>query len=284
MAHDQGNGDGSKLSKSAGKRATQKAADFAPDRLAGPAIMGSAAPVEAASPLDAPEFRPVIRDLIRLAKEQDYLTYDDINEALPDTENDLELLEDLIERLRAMKFRIIDSAEVDNAKAGAVDEIEDTIADDSEEASEKPFTPDREGKLDILDDPVRMYLKQMGQVPLLNREQEVAISKRIEKSESEIRKILCRFGFMPDAYLELAGRLEQGDERFDRLILDKKIESRSRYLKNLGRLRDQVASLRDKMSESFAILRDPKSESNTKKLQEEWEKGLADLSKAYSRF
>ena len=56
-----------------------------------------------------------------------------------------------------------------------------------------------------------MYLKQMGQVPLLTREQEVEISKRIERSESEIRKILTRFGFIPDAYLDIAKRLEEGD-------------------------------------------------------------------------
>jgi RNA polymerase primary sigma factor len=113
MANHQGNGSGPELSKAAGKRSVKKAGD-----IQGPAIMGSTAPVESTSPLDAPEFRPVIRDLIRLAKEQDYLTYDDINEAIPDTETDIELFEDLIERLRLMKFRIIDSAEVDNQKAG----------------------------------------------------------------------------------------------------------------------------------------------------------------------
>lgn len=75
--------------------------------------------------LDSPEFQPIVRDLIRLAKEQDYLTFDDLNEALPDTQNDLELMEELIERLRAMKFRIIDSAEVDNLKAGSEDDDED---------------------------------------------------------------------------------------------------------------------------------------------------------------
>ena len=81
------------------------------------------------SPLDSPEFQPIVRDLIRLAKEQDYLTYDDINEALPDTQSDLELMEELIERLRAMKFRIIDGAEVDNVKAGAVDDDDDSSSD-----------------------------------------------------------------------------------------------------------------------------------------------------------
>ena len=203
-------------------------------------------------PLDSPEFRPIIRDLIRLAKEQEYLTFDDINEAIPDTVTDIELFEDLIERLRTMKFRIIDAAEVDHQKAVTIEEDEEVLEDDGGEDTGKKRSTEREGRLDILDDPVRMYLKQMGQVPLLTREQEVEISKRIEKSEVEIRKILTRFGFLPDAYLEFAQRLEEGDERFDRLIIDKKIESRARYLKNLEKLCEQVTTLRNRLSASYA--------------------------------
>ena len=129
-----------------------------------------------------------------------------------------------------------------------------------------------------------MYLKQMGQVPLLTREQEVEISKRIERSESEIRKILTRFGFIPDAYLDIAKRLEEGDERFDRLIIDKKIESRARYLKNLEKLCDQVATLRNKIAASYSDLRNPKPETSIKKVTEAFEKDHAELAKTYSKF
>ncbi len=243
-------------------------------------VAATAAPA-CKSLLDSPEFQPIVRDLIRLAKEQDYLTFDDINEALPDTETDLELMEELIERLRTMKFRIIDSAEVDNLKADSDDD------DDDESSSEPPpakkVAPERAGRLDILDDPVRMYLKQMGQVPLLTREEEVEISKRIEKSELEIRKILAQFGFIPDSYLDLSKRLEAGEERFDRLIIDKKIESRARYLKNLTKLCDQVESLRDEMTDTYAKIRSEKGDP-APKLAEKWKKGLASLSRTYNRF
>src|SRR5439155_936722 len=80
-------------------------------------------------------------------------------------------------------------------------------------------------KLDVLDDPVRMYLKQMGQVPLLTREQEVEISKRIENAEDMVQKHINRFGFIAHAHLDLARKLIEGRERFDRVILDKKIAS-----------------------------------------------------------
>lgn len=236
-------------------------------------------------PLDSPEFRPIIRDLIRLAKEQDYLTFDDINEAIPDTETDVEFFEDLIERLRTMKFRIIDAAEVDNVKVGGIDDDDDeVIEDDGEDGDEKKRPVGREGRLDILDDPVRMYLKQMGQVPLLTREQEVEISKRIERSEGEIRKILTRFGFIPDAYLDIAKRLEEGDERFDRLIIDKKIESRARYLKNLEKLCQQVSSLRNTLAENYAEIRSPKPETSIDQVTEAFEKTHSELTKVYSRF
>ena len=228
--------------------------------------------------LDSPEFKPIVRDLIRLAKEQEYLTFDDLNDALPDTTGDLELMEELIERLRAMEFRIIDSAEVDNIKPPA-----DANANQESEAEKKP-TPAREGRLDILDDPVRMYLKQMGQVPLLTREQEVEISKRIEEAEQDIRKTLARFGFIPDEYLAIATRLESGEERFDRLIIDKKIESRPRYLKNLTKLQVQVAELRDDLSDLYAKLRSEKSDAKRKKLEEQWKKTHSTLSRCYNRF
>ncbi len=274
----------SKDNKTTGKGSTKKSREQPGDLESDGIAQFSAAPTTAVkSSLDSPEFRPIIRDLIRLAKEQEYLTFDDINDALPDTETDLELLEELIDRLRTMKFRIIDAAEVDNFKTVSSDEDDDEPGD-SEEAPRKKSASDREGRLDILDDPVRMYLKQMGQVPLLTREQEVEISKRIERSEVEIKKILSRFGFIPDAYLELAQRLEGGDERFDRLIIDKKIESRARYLKNLEKLCEQVTSYRDKLNAAFGDLRNAATPAAQKKVADLWEKTHAELSKTYSRF
>ena len=97
-----------------------------------------------------------------------------------------------------------------------------------------------EAKMDILDDPVRMYLKQMGQVSLLTREEEVAISKRIEDAEQNVQRCVHRFGFIANAYLDVAYRLLDNEERFDRVILDKKIDSRERYMKGLAQLCAQI--------------------------------------------
>jgi len=175
------------------------------------------------SVIDQPDVQEKLRELIKLAKEQGYLTFDDLNEALPDNVNDPDEMETIMGRIRSMEIEIIEASDVDRFKDGKKSE--------EEEEEEKP-----EAKLDILDDPVRMYLKQMGQVPLLTREQEVEISKRIEEAEFTVQKHINRFGFMARAYLELAQKLQEGRERFDRVILDKKIESRERYMKQLPKL------------------------------------------------
>ena len=176
------------------------------------------------SVIDHPDVQEKLRELIKLAKEQGYLTFDDLNEALPDNVNDPDEMETIMNRLRSMEIEIIEASDVDRFKDGKK-------AEDQEEEEEKP-----EAKLDILDDPVRMYLKQMGQVPLLTREQEVEISKRIEDAELNVQKHINRFGFIARAYLDLARKLQEGRERFDRVILDKKIESRERYMKALPKL------------------------------------------------
>jgi RNA polymerase primary sigma factor len=191
----------------------------------------SATPAKATAPvpapisvIDHPDVQEKLRELIKLAKEQGYLTFDDLNEALPDNVNDPDEMETIMNRLRSMEIEIIEASDVDRFKDGKK-------AEDQEEEEEKPET-----KLDILDDPVRMYLKQMGQVPLLTREQEVEISKRIEDAELNVQKHINRFGFIARAYLDLARKLQEGRERFDRVILDKKIESRERYMKALPKL------------------------------------------------
>jgi RNA polymerase primary sigma factor len=192
--------------------------------------------------IDTPEIQEKIRELIKLAKEQDYLTYDDINEILPNDLVNPADVEAIMERLRNMEFDIIDASEVDRYK--------DRKRDGADPVSEET----KDQKLDILDDPVRMYLKQMGQVPLLTREQEVEISKRIEDAEIEVAKHLFRFGFTSERFLELADKLQRGKERFDRVILDKKIESRERYMKTLPKLCDQLRATHSENDRIFKKL------------------------------
>jgi len=221
--------------------------------------------------LEQPEIAEKLRELIKLAKEQGYLTFDDLNEALPDSVNDPDEMEAIITRLRGMEFDIIDASEVDRYKDGKKD------ADEEEE--EKP-----ESKLDILDDPVRMYLKQMGQVPLLTREQEVEISKRIEDAELMVQKHINRFGFIARAYLDLALKLQEGRERFDRVILDKKIESRERYMKQLPRLCEGLEKSAKDVSKAYKHVVSTGSKNPNTKSHQEFRKMHERLQKLYPKF
>ena len=218
----------------------------------------------------AAEIQARIRDLIKLAKEQGYLTFDDLNEALPEGVTDADELDAILTRLRRMEIDIIEASEVDRHK--------DVKKDADEDEDEKP-----EAKLDILDDPVRMYLKQMGQVPLLTREQEVEISKRIEEAENMVQKHINRFGFTARAHLDLAKKLAEGRERFDRVILDKKIESRERYMKMLPRLCKQVEKLTSVLAPQYSNLSDKASKGETKKLRA-FQRKLNSLQRFYPKF
>ena len=214
------------------------------------------------------EVQARIRELIKLAKEQGYLTFDDLNEALPEGVTAADELDAILTRLRRMEIDIIEASEVDRHKEGKKEAEEDE--------EEKPDV-----KLDILDDPVRMYLKQMGQVPLLTREQEVDISKRIEESENTVQKHISRFGFTARAHLDLAQKLAEGRERFDRVILDKKIESRERYMKMLPRLCKQVEKLSGSITAQYAQLNTAKKE--TRKFKA-FQKGVNSLQRLYPKF
>ncbi|QSR87128.1 RNA polymerase sigma factor RpoD [Candidatus Methylacidiphilum infernorum] len=220
---------------------------------------------------ECPDKQEKLRSLIKLAKEQGYLTYDDINEALPESVNNSEEIEAVYDFLRNLEIEIIDSSDVDNAKA--------VTALDAEEIEGK------ESRLDIVDDPVRMYLKQMGQVPLLTREQEVEISKKIEQSEAMVKSCLHSFHFIAKEYLNLAKKLRQGKERFDRVIQDKHVECREEYLAKLPELIERLELLIEKVDSLYSQLLDcPEKSKERKSLEKELQRQKGCLEKIYEKF
>ena len=211
-----------------------------------------------------------VRELIKLAKEQGYVTFDDLEEALPEGVNDPETLDSIVAQLRGVEIEIIDASDVDR------------VSSKKEEDEEKDEKAD--SKLDILDDPVRMYLRQMGQVPLLTREQEVEISKRIEDAEIKVQETLYGFGFVARAHLDLAQKLVDMRERFDRVIQDKKIESRERYMKVLPRLCQQVRKQTELVTTAYREIADSKDGKGSESSRKAFEKNVAVLRKLYPKF
>ena len=208
-----------------------------------------------------------IKELIKLAQEQGHLTYGDINDVLPDSMVSPEELDSVLILLRGLEIEIVDASEVDRIKQ-------------RDEADEEAKI---QSKIDVLDDPVRMYLKQMGQVPLLTREQEVEISKRIEEGEERLQELLYQFGFIAHEHLEISDRLLQSRERFDRVILDKKIASREKYLKVLSRLCARVRDAESRAAKIYDRLRQA-SKGRRAGLKRDFDRAHRRLQALYPRF
>ena len=196
------------------------------------------------------------------------MTYNDINDALPDNVVSPEDLDEIYTKLRNLEVEIVDQAEVDRVKQPEPEEEEDKV------------------RLDILDDPVRMYLKQMGQVPLLTREQEVEISKRIEAAENEVKKIIYSFGFAGKEHIALAEKLisEPPKERFDRVIIDKKIEGRENHLRALRKLVKDVRNVDQSVDDKYAELQNAPNKGKHDKLAIEFKKIDDKLQKTFAKF
>ncbi len=209
-----------------------------------------------------------IKELVRQSQEQGYLTHSDIGDVLADTPMSPEEMDEIYIKLRNLEIEIVDQAEVDRPKAAEQEEEED------------------KSRLDILDDPVRMYLKQMGQVPLLTREQEVEISKRIEENENEVKRIIYSFGFAGKEHIALAEKLtsEPPKERFDRVIVDKKIEIREEHLKTLRKLTKDVRGIDQQVDEYWRELQDQESKVKREKIIAEFKKLDDKLQKSFPKF
>jgi RNA polymerase primary sigma factor len=207
-------------------------------------VSGPAKPVNASSTADADaELSEKVKELVRIAQEQGNLTYNDINEVLTESFTTPERLDEVFAKLRALEIEIVDQAEVDHVKTPDSDDEDDQ-------------------RLDSLDDPVRMYLKQMGQVALLTREQEVEISKRIENAENQVRDIVYSFGFAAKEHIALAEKLlaDPPRERFDRVILDKKVDSRESHLRGLQRLMVRIRELDRETDKHYNLWREKQAQ------------------------
>ena len=181
----------------------------------------------------AADLTETIKTLLHLAQEQGRLTYEDINDVLPEGVS-TEAMDELYTKLRALDVEIVDRAEVEKVKPAEAEEETDNR--------------------DTLDDPVRMYMNQMGKVPLLTREQEVEVCKRIEQAESQATGLIYGLGFTAKEHCAIAEKLlcEPPKERFDRVIADKKVASREGHLKDLRRLLKKIQALDAQVDEQYA--------------------------------
>ncbi len=169
-----------------------------------------------------PQHQQKIEELVATAKQQGYITYEEINEILPMSFDAPEQIDHVLIFLSGLDIQVLNQAEVERLK------------ERKKEAKELETMPKRaDGSSD---DPVRMYLREMGSVPLLSREEEVEISKRIEKAQIQIEKIIMRFRYSTKEAISIADYLKTGKERFDKIISEKEVEDKNKYIKLLPKL------------------------------------------------
>ena len=224
-------------------------------------------------PVKPMDLNEIIQKLVHLAHEHGYLTYDDINDALPDdlTPDDLD---GIYTKLKNLDIEIVDNAEESRTKQ------------QPEQQPEEPEEPGDRSRLDILDDPVRMYMSQMGKVPLLTREQEVEICQRIEVAEIEMKRIIYGYGFAAKEHVALAEKLlsEPPKERFDRVIVDKKVASRDKHLHDLRRLVKNLRALDQRADLKYVDLQKAANKSRRKRLANDFKKLDKKIQAAFPKF
>src|SRR3546814_280884 len=161
-----------------------------------------------------------IKKLIARAKKRGVITYDELNEALPQDQMSSEQIEDVMSALSEMGVNIVENDEREgDGQESAEGEEEETSLDEGEASTTFTPTATKKETLDRTDDPVRMYLREMGAVELLSREGEIAIAKRIEAGRDTMILGLCESPLTFNAIIEWSNALNNGDMQL-REILD----------------------------------------------------------------
>ena len=194
-----------------------------------------------------------VRQLINIGKEKGYLLYDEVNELLPSEITSSEELDDLFNTFGSAGIEVLDSDKNFRDEKGGFDRT----AEGSEEL-ELDLTP---GALDKTNDPVRMYLREMGTVPLLTREGEVAIAKRIEQGKLSVIKSISRTPMVTKKVLQLGDDLKNEQRTIRELVTfseeeltDDKIDDRKKeVLRQIDAVRKARAVVQ-KTEEKLALV------------------------------
>ncbi|MEC3910872.1 RNA polymerase sigma factor RpoD [Sphingobium sp. CR2-8] len=162
-----------------------------------------------------------VKKLIARAKKRGYITYDELNDALPQDQMSSEQIEDVMSALNDMGVNIVENEEAseDGDEQREREDAEDAEDDSGDDDGPKLITEKKKETVDRTDDPVRMYLREMGAVELLSREGEIAIAKRIEAGRDTMIFGLCESPTTFNAIIEWSTALNNGEMQL-REILD----------------------------------------------------------------
>jgi len=148
--------------------------------------------------------------LISMGKQKGFLTYDEVNDALPSDIVSLDQLDDIMMMFGAMDIEVVDSAKAGRLPSEVGRERQPQQADDDDDGPAEPIdlTP---GPVGRTEDPVRLYLREMGRVALLTREGEIALAKRIEEGKNQVTVAILSTNLALERFRELRELLRSGD-------------------------------------------------------------------------
>ena len=198
-----------------------------------------------------------VRQLISIGKEKGYLLYDEVNELLPSDITSSDDLDDLFSTFGNAGIEVVDSEQKYRE-----DKLLDRTGEGAEEL-ELDLTP---GVLDKTNDPVRMYLREMGTVPLLTREGEVEIAKRIERGKLAVIKSISRTPTVARVIIQMGEQLRSGERTIRELVTfqdeeltDDRIDERAReVLKQIDGVRRAWIEAQKRQQKLDGILRKDK--------------------------
>ncbi|HYJ87802.1 MAG TPA: sigma-70 factor domain-containing protein, partial [Pyrinomonadaceae bacterium] len=155
----------------------------------------------------------VMERLLELGGDKKYLTFDDLNRELPDNVVSPEDIEDVLQKLEGSNIPVADSDE------RLLEQVAAIATDDDESVDEDVELDLSAGALEKTNDPVRLYLREMGVVPLLTREGEVAIAKRIERGQLKTQKAIARSPIAVREVLRIGEELEAGTTNIREIVI-----------------------------------------------------------------
>jgi RNA polymerase primary sigma factor len=172
-----------------------------------------------------------VQAILDLGTSRGYLTYEELNEKLPDEVVSPDKLDSLLMMIDEMGIKLIDETDIHEFTKGPKTRVKKPRVEDEPEAEEIAKVEEDEEEIDLnleaelaeastkrIDDPVRMYLTQMGEIPLLTREQEIALAKKIEITRKIFRSKVLESDYCLQSAVEILQQVDDGDLPFDRTM------------------------------------------------------------------
>ncbi len=195
------------------------------------------------------EMKENVQKLVLMGKTKGYLTYEEVNETLSSEVDSAEEIDRVFDILDGKDIKVIDAEKENSGAAGESREQEVRRIREEQGKEENVYSE----KFIPLDDPVKMYLKQMGSIPLLSRESEINLAKRIEEAETKFAEALFRTRFARQEAFTIIHQVLNEEINVEDVIKDE-LERRPKLIKDLTQLLRRVKRLRVSSERSAKII------------------------------